>query len=894
MSESTPPSEGRTGETPRVFGPGGGEGLDPSVPLEPERTAEPPLGAPPGRLPLRNPPAGVKPYREVTVAAIVLGLLIGLVMNASITYAGLKIGFTIVGSAIAAVLGFGILKIFRAGTIVETNITQTVASGVNTANSGVIFTFPVLFLLGFSIDWSTLDFWLIALAGLAGAILGCAFIIPLRKQMIDIDRLRFPSAVGVATILKSPGAGPKKAVVLIAGMLLGAAIYLPTSLPSVTKLPGIPFITEPTPIVAELDDLDRLVEIERISAGDAERTREIAAWIDTRTAPPELLARGAVLAELETARRDESLARAERAELRAQGADDSAADAEVERLARLVRDLEARLAETRLANYSDPLALQVHKIAGGVGEEPPAWDSLRDNKYGWAVPETLGYGDLNLRLPAHYKQNSAELIDNYDHDDDGDPDRWLTDSTVDVGRLLGLPGEIELIFAIAPFALGAGFITGRAGLFVLAGGILAYFVINPIAYNMGWLPQTLAPQDAPGFMFSTVNRPLGIGMLLGGAMLGVVFSLPAIKEAIKSVASAGKGGGAGSLGKRQEMSLVPLIIAIIVGGGLLFAAADFIGNDPINTTCPVTPVVNPDRVDVQVDPTVEPASYRGYAIGFATETAKDTWQTQWTDAERDGYLASMNAKPGLLASLDPHLRAAIIAVVGVLWIWFAGIIIAQCTGMTDWSPISGMALLTVVLVLLLAGSGAVIGAVMLGVALCVAITLAADMMADLKTGYLVGAKPIRQQAVELSVVGIGPVVSMLVVLLIVNVNMQQVGVPLGPGTETTAPQAQALQAVITSVQGGEAPYMLYGLGAALGAFLGLGAFSGLGVLVGLSVYLPFQYISTYGIGCVIAMVLTAAKGRRFVEEWGIPFAAGLIVGESILALILNILILSAG
>ena len=66
----------------------------------------------------------------------------------------------------------------------------------------------------------------------------------------------------------------------------------------------------------------------------------------------------------------------------------------------------------------------------------------------------------------------------------------------------------------------------------------------------------------------------------------------------------------------------------------------------------------------------------------------------------------------------------------------------------------------------------------------------------------------------------------------------------------TAPQAQALQAVITGVQGGEMPYALYGFGALLGVLLGLGAFPGLGVLVGLSMYLPIKYVLTYGLGCL--------------------------------------------
>ena len=49
-------------------------------------------------------------YREVTWSAVIFGALIGVVMNAALTYTGLKIGFTITGSAIAAVLGFGVLR----------------------------------------------------------------------------------------------------------------------------------------------------------------------------------------------------------------------------------------------------------------------------------------------------------------------------------------------------------------------------------------------------------------------------------------------------------------------------------------------------------------------------------------------------------------------------------------------------------------------------------------------------------------------------------------------------------------------------------------------------------------------------------------------------------------
>jgi hypothetical protein len=409
---------------------------------------------------------------------------------------------------------------------------------------------------------------------------------------------------------------------------------------------------------------------------------------------------------------------------------------------------------------------------------------------------------------------------------------------------------------------------------VLAGGVLAYFILNPVAYRLGFIPPSVEPHDVPGYGRLAFNRPLGIGMLLGGALMGVLSALPAMRAALKSIA----GGGAKTRGGSSELGLKTLSIAIFGAFLVVFFAADYVHKEAFNRLDPVTsaPVVR--SVDV--------VEHGGYSVGFATEESRSTFES-WNEAERDAYLASQNAKPGWLASFNPHVKAAIIAIVGVAWIWFAGIIIAQCTGMTDWSPISGMALLTVVLVLMLGGTGDVLAGVLLGATLCVAITIASDMMQDLKTGHLVGAVPRRQQLLELSFTGIGPIVSMITILIIAAANMEKFGVAIGPGTDTTAPQAQALAAVITGVQGGEMPYVLYGAGAALGVLLGFGAFAGLGVLVGLSMYLPFEYILTYGIGCLLNMAVVRVKGRGWSEEWGVPLCAGLVVGEALLDLVVN-------
>ena len=841
----------------------------------PEPAAAPPSSSPRAPSDHGTPPADQRDeegffadifqtrYREVTFSALVFALIIGAVMNAAITYAGLKIGFTIGGSAIAAVLGFGVLRgLLRRGSILETNIAQTVASAVNTSNSGVIFTVPVLFLLGYQISLGDRDFWLITVACVAGALLGTVFIIPLRKQMIDIERLRFPTSTGVATILKSPGAGPAKAVVLLAGCLLGALIYLPAGLPSIQR-------------EADPAELDALVERDRLTHAQREHTLMIDGWIRDRNAPGDALALGRRAHERQQLRE-----RLEQA--RETGADEAPA------LRRQLRDLDHELdPDLDASRYNEELVRRAWLAHRGEAD----WDSLRHRRAGWATRPWFGYQDIPWRYPAEIDQAAtaaARAIDpdappvltsRVDRDLDGRPDKRFTDNRIDFGRWFNLPPEFPLILAIAPFALGAGYITGKAGLFVLAGGVLAYFLITPIVFNAGWMPAGVPAQAAADYSLATFTRPLGIGLLLGGALMGVLFSLPAIREAFKSIIAAGR-----MRGGSDELGIKTLLVALVVGLAVLFAAADIASNVPVNPDrCPVT--------GEPVDRSVATASHQGYTIGFAGADAADIWNDEWTSDQRDAFLIDSRARPGWLATAGPHLRAAIIAIVGAIWIWFAGIIISQCAGMTDWSPISGMSLLTVVLVLMLAGSGAVLGAVLFGAALCVAINMSSDMMGDLKAGHLVGSKPRRQQFIELCFAWIGPIIAMFVLFIIVEANRIQFGAPIGPGTDMPAPQAMALQAVVTGVQGDEMPYALYGLGAALGCLLGLGAFASLGVLVGISMFLPFAFIATYGIGCLVNMLVRTVKGPGWAESWGVPFAAGLIVGEALLSLSINLTVL---
>src|SRR5690606_29762992 len=199
----------------------------------------------------------------------------------------------------------------------------------------------------------------------------------------------------------------------------------------------------------------------------------------------------------------------------------------------------------------------------------------------------------------------------------------------------------------------------------------AYLILTPTIFSLGWMPETITKYAAPDYGFGNINRPLGIGLLLGGAMMGVLSSLPAIKEAMRSIVAARSSGSAS--GGSDELGFKVILGAAIASFIVLFLAADFAHKAPINPRDPVTNEVY-DTAAVKIDA-------HGYTVGFASQETADTWHNAWTDAQRDEYLEARKAdRPGVLGGLDPHLRSAIIALIGAAWIWFAGIIIAQCTG----------------------------------------------------------------------------------------------------------------------------------------------------------------------------------------------------------------------
>jgi len=380
------------------------------------------------------------PYPELTLTAVLVGYGLGILIAISIGYASLILGFSIEGSELAAILGFGILRgIMRRSSIIENNINQTIASAVNGASAGLMFTVPALFILG----QTNFNVVLMVFACIAGGILGIAFIIPLRKQMIDFERLTYPGGVAVATILKSPGAGVHKAILLLSGMAISGIVYF----------------------------------------------------------------------------------------------------------------------------FSQYMS-QIRHLSG------------------------FEYWNL--------------------------------------GELIGMPEYMNGIWYISLMTVGVGFISGKGGFYFIVGGFVCYWILAPILAARNLLPTpealTALGQTSPEYMRLSLFRPVGIGMLIGGALAGIVLALPLIASAVRSMQSAAKSKTALS---KDEMPIKLLYIGIAGATILLF----------------IVSILSVKEMGI--------------------------------------------------------LRGGLMALLGTIWIWVAGVILSECIGRTNWSPLSGMTLIAVTILIVI-------------------------------------------------------------------------------------------------------------------------------------------------------------------------------------------------
>ena len=157
---------------------------------------------------------------QLTVKAVLLGIVLSAVLAGANAYLGLFAGLTVSASIPAAVISMAILRMFKNSNILENNIVQTAASAGESLAAGVIFTIPALIILGY---WDVFDYWWVsAIAGLGG-LLGVMFTIPLRRSLIVEQQLAYPEGKATAEVLKV-GEDPSSGVKFLAMAAIAGAV----------------------------------------------------------------------------------------------------------------------------------------------------------------------------------------------------------------------------------------------------------------------------------------------------------------------------------------------------------------------------------------------------------------------------------------------------------------------------------------------------------------------------------------------------------------------------------------------------------------------------------------------------------------------------------------------
>jgi putative OPT family oligopeptide transporter len=168
-------------------------------------------------------PENVK-MKELTLRAVLLGLVMTVVLGAANAYLGLHAGMTIAATYPAAVIGMAVLRGFK-GTILEENIARTAGSIGESVAAGAIFTLPAFVIAG---SWTSFDpahaYWKSTALMMIGSILGVLFVSLVRRALVEDPELPFPESVAAAEIHKAGQRGAEAARYLFWSMGIGTLI----------------------------------------------------------------------------------------------------------------------------------------------------------------------------------------------------------------------------------------------------------------------------------------------------------------------------------------------------------------------------------------------------------------------------------------------------------------------------------------------------------------------------------------------------------------------------------------------------------------------------------------------------------------------------------------------
>lgn len=232
------------------------------------------------------------------------------------------------------------------------------------------------------------------------------------------------------------------------------------------------------------------------------------------------------------------------------------------------------------------------------------------------------------------------------------------------------------------------------------------------------------------------------------------------------------------------------------------------------------------------------------------------------------------------------------AIVIVIFGFFFATVSSRMVGLVGSSnnPVSGMAIATLLATTVLlkatghTGMSGMTAAIAIGSVICIVAAMAGDMSQDLKTGYILGATPVKQQYGEM----IGTIVSAVTIGFVLYL----LNAAWGFGTpELSAPQATLMKMIVEGVMGGNLPWTLVFIGVFIALAVELLGIPVLPFAIGL--YLPIELSSCIMIGGVLRWALEKKKYKSGEQKEsaisnGVLCCSGMIAGEGLIGILLAV------
>ena len=247
----------------------------------------------------------------------------------------------------------------------------------------------------------------------------------------------------------------------------------------------------------------------------------------------------------------------------------------------------------------------------------------------------------------------------------------------------------------------------------------------------------------------------------------------------------------------------------------------------------------------------------------------------------------------ILVWLVPAIPVSLVgAFIVVIFGFFFATVSSRMVGLVGSSnnPVSGMAIATLLiatLILKVSGADGALGmasAIAIGSIICIVSAIAGDTSQDLKTGYILGATPKKQQ--------IGEIVGVTAAALAIGGTLYILDSAWGFGSdELGAPQATLMKLIVEGVMGGSLPWGLVAIGVCIAIVVELIGIPVLPFAIG--VYLPVQLNACIMVGGIFRLIMEKLKKsdteKKEIINDGILFCSGMIAGEGLIGILLAIL-----